>query len=301
MSHPRARERGRPQRGRAPLRRAALALAATMLLGTGDAHAWCQLRTGPDRSSAGVCEVEGEPMAWPNRCLSYSVDTRGSDTFSAADLERITAAAFANWSTFGCDAAPFPLAFRADAPRECNLGQHRNSGPNVHTVAFAEEWTFDASAFAVTTVWNNANTGEILDADILINPNQGPYAECPEEGCVADDSGVVASDLESILTHEVGHFLGLAHSQFGFATMHASAARGEAIKRSISSDDNLGVCAIYPPEASAPACTDELFEPRGGLAELCKPQSGCSTGGAGGAWWLLLIALLLRSHRSTRR
>ncbi len=70
-------------------------------------------------------------------------------------------------------------------------------------------------AFAVTIVWHNTSTGEILDADMMINdqlfiPGQragGPYANCPDGGCLASDA-----DLRGIVTHEAGHFIGIGHS-----------------------------------------------------------------------------------------
>ena len=81
----------------------------------------------------------------------------------------------------------------------------------------------------------------------------------------------VQTDLVSIVTHEVGHFIGIAHSPIPSAVMYYSYALG-SIKRTLTPDDIAAVCAIYPPSVQK-TCDPT---PPGGLA------SGCSTGGSKG-------------------
>ena len=54
-------------------------------------------------------------------------------------------------------------------------------------------------------------------------------------------------DLENVFAHELGHYLGLAHSTEAEATMFASAVAGETLKRDLAADDVEGLCAAYPP------------------------------------------------------
>lgn len=242
-----------------------------------DAQAWCQLRTRTGEvTRAGECAMEGNPLEWEDRCLSYSVNSAESLDLDLDTIQRITATSFANWTEQLCEGdMPFPLMIQEDSPRSCALAQHITDGPNIHTMTFEENWPedFDESVYAITSVWHRASDGAILDADILVNEDSGPFGECLPRGCQPDESGVTTVDLESILTHEIGHFFGLGHSQFAFATMHASAPRGETEKRTVSSDDLLGICAIYPPDEPAAECD---FAPIGGLARFCEPQTGCS-------------------------
>ncbi|KAF2308625.1 hypothetical protein GH714_011490 [Hevea brasiliensis] len=52
-------------------------------------------------------------------------------------------------------------------------------------------------------------------------------------------------DLESVALHELGHVLGLAHSQDPNAVMHSGIAAG-TIKRDLTQDDIEGIQALYP-------------------------------------------------------
>jgi predicted Zn-dependent protease len=84
----------------------------------------------------------------------------------------------------------------------------------------------------VTQVLFKNNTGEMLEADILIN----------------DDFyfSTTLTDLEylgNVITHEMGHFMGLGHSQVSGSTMFYALSRGQ---NQIDEDDKAGVYAIYP-------------------------------------------------------
>jgi MYXO-CTERM domain-containing protein len=53
-------------------------------------------------------------------------------------------------------------------------------------------------------------------------------------------------DLLSVITHEAGHFLGLAHATDSKATMFASYKPGTSSLRTLAADDIAGICEIYP-------------------------------------------------------
>ena len=52
-------------------------------------------------------------------------------------------------------------------------------------------------------------------------------------------------DIQSVMTHEYGHALGLGHSGIGQATMAPSAGAGQTTIRSIHADDIAGVQSVY--------------------------------------------------------
>jgi hypothetical protein len=83
-----------------------------------------------------------------------------------------------------------------------------------------------------------------------------------------------AYDLQSIVTHEAGHFLGLAHSQVASATMWPNYMSGTETFRMLDPDDVDGICAVFP-AASAPQCN---ATPRQGFSPAC----GIFPSGSGG-------------------
>ena len=56
-----------------------------------------------------------------------------------------------------------------------------------------------------------------------------------------------AYDLQAILTHETGHFLGLAHATEATSVMYAFYRQGAI---DLTEDDAAGLCSIYPPAQS---------------------------------------------------
>lgn len=64
-------------------------------------------------------------------------------------------------------------------------------------------------------------------------------------GGVNSTPGGTGYDLQNIATHEIGHALGLDHSNSGSATMWPSAGPGSESGRSISADDINGIKAVY--------------------------------------------------------
>jgi MYXO-CTERM domain-containing protein len=68
---------------------------------------------------------------------------------------------------------------------------------------------YDPSALALTSVFQNTDTGEILDADLEVNATDftwGDYVAHPEESD--------AQDFQGAMTHEFGHVIGLSHTCF---------------------------------------------------------------------------------------
>ena len=75
-------------------------------------------------------------------------------------------------------------------------------------VAFVSDWEardYDPAAFAITTVWHNTSTGTILDVDVMINEQLGPYAICPAGGCPAALPRDQVVDLQNVVFN--AHYL----------------------------------------------------------------------------------------------
>jgi hypothetical protein len=174
---------------------------------------------------------------------------------------------------------------------DCDQVQYNSDRGNQHVIVFRDEtWPHnDANnTLGLTTVTFDPDTGEIYDADMEIN------ATVPLS--VAATPGPQGYDLESIITHETGHFLGMAHSGDERATMFAHYTQGSTSMRVLTNDDVSGLCAIYSPggvrnvdpsatsDGSGKAPEDACDPtPRHGFSSECGTPPGRACAVAGGS------------------
>lgn len=249
------------------------------------------------------CSNEGRPLYWRKPCISYSVHRDGSPKCSIGGdaFERIVRAGFESWSEVNCPKGGQP-GFRAKAyPRaECGVVGYSAEGPNRNLWVFRDEdWGYDdggESAMALTVLTVDARSGEIYDADVELNSRDYAFT--------TGDAGV-GTDLSSIVQHEIGHVLGIGHSEWSTSTMAAGYEAGTVEPRSLEADDRNAICSVFPAEALPAECD---YEPREGFSVHCaEPSSGCSllrrsarasTSAVGCLWALMLLATARPRHSS---
>ncbi len=85
---------------------------------------------------------------------------------------------------------------------------------------------------ATLTGYYVSQTGDdrIYDADVYTNTSQPLYSS-RESGCSGE------YDIDSIMTHEVGHVIGIGHSTVSGATMYPSISACNTAPRSLATDD----------------------------------------------------------------
>lgn len=275
----------------------ALAAAALVLSASGGAAAYCRTTTCDPECTNGEmeCPQGGLPLFWPDLCVTFGVHEAGSQLrgISYAKAEEATRNAFQTWISADCGKGQHPtigvvslgeivcdqIEYNHDFPGDED-DPPKAAGPNANLVVFRDDdWEYmDPMTIALTTITFALSTGEILDADIEVNS---------QDMEITTGEVVVKNDLQAVMTHEIGHFFGLAHSWVPGASMNPKYDRGDLDFRSISEDDRAGMCAIYGPlvgsdnaEGDPEAAIDCTGEgPRFGFSRYCGDDSladGCS-------------------------
>jgi hypothetical protein len=287
----------------------ALTILPVLVTTAHDARAYCRKTTCPECPLDPTTQCPtGPPLVWSRQCLSYALSRAGSMKVSIPEASAAAAEAFRVWQGVSCPGSGRPpsiLATAAYGLTGCNMHEYTKNSVNVNVILFHDdEWPHPQSEDAVglTSTTYDERTGEIFDADIEINST----LELSTADVVATDK----YDLLSVLTHEVGHFLGLAHSLDSASTMRSTYDVGTDDFRTLSDDDIQGICAIYPPDRPTQPCN---FSPRGGFASECalgvtsggcnmSSRSGGSAGSAGlTACFSAVLAAALRKSRKSRR
>jgi hypothetical protein len=294
------------------MKKLGLALGLIVVVGAParEASAFCRSTTcsGEDctRDENG-CKTSGQPLFWPTSCVGISLQRDSSVHIAFKYFEQVAQRSMLAWTGLECADGAATIGFSQLDEVSCNKTEYNTSGTNTNVILFQDtKWVYKGvdNTLAKTTVTFNDDTGEILDADIEINHANNNFT-------ISDM--VIEYDLEAVLTHELGHLIGIDHTPDFDATMFAGYEPGTIDQRTLEEDDVLAACEAYPSTRSA-TCDPE---PRGGLGDLCagapdpvddQGVSGCTTCGVGSAaslsgWGALLVGLGLvlgRTRRTSR-
>lgn len=282
------------------------------------ASAYCRTTTCDPLADADRCEpllgcaTRGEPLFWPDLCVTYAVQRVGSPLrdISAHDLDLAMQAAFSAWLGSECPGGGKPsMGVISLGEANCDQvefnppEQGRAGAPNANIVVFRDDgWPYPDERFVIarTSITFDPDTGAIYDADIELNSFDNQFST---------GDTAIATDLQAVLTHEVGHLLGLDHSTFENATMQANYDGSTLGPRTLSSDDVAGICSIYSPlEEQATSCPSST-RPQHGFSRDCgseaRANASClSLGGeASNAGWAagLSLCLLAGARRRAAR
>ena len=277
---------------------------------------------------------EQKELYWSSSCETVTIYLNGFTAMTQDEVAKSIGAAAAAW---GPDSVTCPAATGDGGnghPYFEILPQLATGGsvPDItvldgkNSIVF-ETTNFDgpSDGFAYTNV-SKGPDGRIVEADIAINAVPGIGFQWANLDPGAPSGGhLPLVDLQTVMTHEFGHFLGLAHT-CGATTYGASSDENDAPqsgkdyllqpipscddtgapqsatvmwayidapKRVLSTDDARGVCAIFPSTQDPHSCTQNLPD------DGC----GCATAGAptGRLAGLALAALALATRRRPRR
>ncbi len=261
---------------------------ASIFFASTEAHAFCRTTTcDPHKEecheNADGCIKDGAPLTWTQLPIIYRFSTERSAKVDTDLARKAIERAFDRWSHVQCGDERTSLRFQK--------GSYAGPGQDFGIYFRDDEWPHDDAdeTLALTNVNFGQTFGDIQHVDMEINTAQYEFE-------VGNGSGTV--DLEAVITHEVGHYIGLAHSNVAESIMaprycqSGDRCGGDAEKaRELSLDDMDAVCTLYPPQGISGV---HYAEPTAG---------GCSTapGPAGAlpfAGVAALSAVILRRRRT---
>jgi hypothetical protein len=251
--------------------------------------------------------TSGAPVRWSQEAIDVVVDQSFTDLAgpgvygAAVDAWRATGAVLPSIST------------HPGQGRKVGYDPH---GSNENVVVYAPYgWAKANGALAVTVLTFDDMSGAIVDADVLLNGGgryfsvfdkdesdpssrgisiEGSGGSDDGESTVAEADSIRTSrfDVQNVLTHELGHFLGLGEDfQDSKATMYASTRPGETNKRIVSSGDQGVVSALYAQSMATLGAQSQAGCGGAKLARGAMPSGAGFVGfGAATVGLLLLVA-----------
>ena len=206
-------------------------------------------------SAAAYTYIDECGPTWQSLPVPYFIDEAGTNQFEdIAEIESNIVASFESWTEPCC--ADFESEY-------LGLIDPEELGADAPIITFHDDdWPASyggPDTLAVTMVLID-EACHIVEAPIHFNTAHHHFVDGDE---LPLEDG--AADLQAVAAHEVGHLLGLGHSQFLEATMY-SAYLGGTEPRHLHVDDVDGLCSLYPTEC---ACTDD---------DDCRPGEVCEEG-----------------------
>lgn len=204
-------------------------------------------------------------LKWPTHSIAVAFSTSlsfpGPNVKPGSDVVGAARRALLRWSTMA------NVRFVETRSRMKSISAS-GGGDGISLITIAD--TFENNSIFAggqgagrTRVFYDEITGAILEADIVLNPHPFSAEGTPLQFSTDGTPGTY--DLESTFTHELGHLLGLGHSNVLASTMQSRQAVNGIYKlpaltqRTLSEDDRARVRARYGPHAGAGAIGGKLL------------------------------------------
>jgi Matrixin len=192
----------------------------------------------------------GEPLRW--RSFPVPFTWAGGAPPEVADPEADVLAAFQSWEEITGTEIAFSAAPDVD-------GEPVEAPDGVNWVWVSDDWPFEPELLALTSSWTRVD-GTLIAFDIRLNGTRQ----------WASDGRADAYDFRAAVAHEIGHVLGLDHSEVEEATMFATSGMGESWRAELAHDDEDGARFLYPYQGPVPVgplgcSTQPLIASGGGL------------------------------------
>jgi hypothetical protein len=209
------------------------------------AAAYISITTSPTDGTPVKWDLDETTLPLPNVDAGeviYQINSAGSDNIGDTSEFAAIEAAFRHWE--GIPRSRIAFSRGPDTA----LAEADDDGANLVYWAEASKTPIGGKntrldGIVSLTVVNNELTGPatglIRNADIILNGFDHTWTTDP-----ASDPN--SYDVEAVVTHEVGHALGLEHSPVVGSSLYARSTTAKVWKRSLESDDIVGASSLYP-------------------------------------------------------
>jgi hypothetical protein len=265
------------------------AIVASAMIAPRPAAAWVQ-----------TVSDSGAKLHWDDYCIELKLHTANlPPPLTVESALKMTTAAGAAWGRPGLQCTQ--LQITTSTTDEAYAPVARDG---VNRVIFRKDnWCrepavpnqpcYDKTVLAITTVYAKAD-GTILEADVEVNAKYYTWDDLSVKGRTGQD-------LQSVLTHEFGHLLGLDHNCWEGGARVIDAATGKEapacgsasvsvrasimfpttllmsspLRRTMTTDETGAICKIYAAKATTPSC-----KALAAMADAGAPDAGVADGGS---------------------
>ncbi len=182
--------------------------------------------------------------------INIAGNPENSNSLTASDFFKSATTSLQRWKAASQGSVDFNYWQGTDRSKFPTSGG--NDG--LSSLFFLSQMTTDnsmsSSIIGTTQVWYDGNSGDIYEADIILNDRNFNFTTSPEDSTEPAEGVVISRAnhkipvyIENTISHELGHTLGLSHTGGLGTSMLFMEAPDQAF---LSCDEKVGIQSLYP-------------------------------------------------------
>lgn len=209
----------------------------------------------------------GSPVRWSRAKLNLAGNPINSSGLSQSDVFDAVVRSLQRWRAASDGGVQFDY-WQGTDPATYEPNSNYNGLSSLYFASNADGPTgLTPNILGLTQVWYNTGTGQILEADTVLNDKNFIFTTNP-----TDTSGFGSSQasfssrnhvfVENVITHELGHSFGLSHSEQLQSTMLFMESPEQA---HLGCDEQVAIHSLYPTgdQSSRATISGDVLGPSG--------------------------------------